>query len=66
MKTITMTEFRKRPGEYAHEVYKHGESFLVTNQGKPWFKIMSIEDATIVKSDGTIVGPLPLTFRKNL
>ena len=66
MKTITMMDLRKRPGEYAHLVYKHGESFLVTSQGRPVFKIVPIEDETTVKADGTFIGPKPLTFREKL
>ena len=66
MKTITMMDLRKRPGEYAHEVYKHGKSFLVTNQGRPVFKIVPCEDVTTIKPDGTTSGPKPLTFRENL
>ena len=66
MKTITMMDLRKRPGEYAHEVYKHGESFLVTNQGRPVFKMVPVEEETIIHPDGTITGPKPLTFRENL
>lgn len=34
MKTITMMELRKHPGEYAFRVRADGESFLVTYQGK--------------------------------
>ena len=66
---ITMTQLRKSPGEYAHLVSRHGETFTVTSQGKPIFKIVPIvpiEETTIVKSDGTFIGPKPLTFRHNL
>jgi prevent-host-death family protein len=66
MRTITMMELRKKPGEYAHLVYKHGESFLVTSQGRPVFKMVPIEETTIVKPDGTWVGPKPVTFREKL
>lgn len=66
MKTITMMQLRKAPGEYAHQASKHGESFLVTSQGRPVFKIVPVEEVTIVRSDGTFVGPKPLTFRQNL
>lgn len=66
MKTITMMDLRKHPGEYAHRVYKHGESFLVTNQGRPVFKMVPVEEETIIKSNGTVIGPKPLTFRENL
>jgi len=66
MKTITMTQLRAAPGEYAHLVYKHGESFLVTSQGRPVFRMVPTEEATIIRSDGSFVGPKPLTFRENL
>ena len=66
IETITMTQLRSAPGEYAHRAYKHGESFIVTNQGRPVFKIVPIEDTTIIRSDGTFTGPKPLTFREKL
>lgn len=66
MKTITMMQLRKQPGEYAHLVSRHGESFLVTAQGKPVFKIVPVNQDTVVKPDGTIVGPKPVTFREDL
>ncbi len=66
MKTITMMQLRKSPGEYAHLVYKHGESFLVTSQGRPVFRMVPVEDATVIRPDGTVIGPKPLTFRTNL
>jgi len=66
MKTITMMDLRKSPGEFCHLVSRHGESFLVTSQGKPVFKMVPVEDVTIIKSDGTITGTKPLTFRQKL
>lgn len=67
MKTITMMQFRKLPGEYAHLVSRHGESFLVTSQGKPVFKIVPVnDDVTVIHSDGRIDGPEPLTYRRQL
>lgn len=66
MKTITMMQLRKAPGEYAHLIYKHGESFMVTNQGRPVFKMIPVEDTTVIQSDGIIIGPKPLTFRQKL
>jgi prevent-host-death family protein len=64
--TITMMQLRKAPGDYAHRAYKHGETFIVTSQGRPIFKIVPIDDMTIIKPDGTTVGPKPLTFRQDL
>lgn len=66
MKTITMMQLRASPGEYAHLVYKHGESFLVTSQGRPVFRMVPVEETTIIKSDGAVIGPKLLTFRENL
>lgn len=66
MKTITMMQLRAQPGEYAHLVSRHGESFLVTAHGKPVFKIVPLNEDTVVHPDGTIDGPKPLTFRTNL
>jgi prevent-host-death family protein len=65
METITMMQLRKAPGEYAHRAYKHGESFLVTSQGRPVFKIVPVGDTTIVDRDGAFTGPKPVTFRQN-
>lgn len=66
MKTITMMQLRSQPGEYAHLVYKHGETILVTNQGRPVFKMVPVEDTTRVKPNGSFDGPKPLTFREKL
>ena len=66
MKTITMTELRSHPGEYAFRVRADGESFLVTYQGKPCFKMVPVEDVTLVRPDGTFKGPKPRTFRIDL
>lgn len=66
MKTITMMQLRKSPGEYAHLVSRHGESFLVTSSGKPVFKIVPVQDVTVIYSDGSFTGPKPLTFGSNL
>ncbi len=61
-----MMQLRASPGEYAFRVRADGESFLVTYQGKPCFKMVPIEDVTILRPDGSIKGPKPLTFRENL
>ena len=62
MKTITMMELRASPGEYAFRVRADGESFLVTYQGKPCFKMVPVEETTLVRPDGTFKGPKPLTM----
>jgi antitoxin (DNA-binding transcriptional repressor) of toxin-antitoxin stability system len=66
MKTITMMELRSHPGEYAFRVRADGESFLVTYQGKPCFRMVPVDDMTIVRPDGTIKGPKPLTMGLDL
>lgn len=66
MKTITMMQLRKNPGEYAFRVRADGESFLVTYQGKPCFKMVPVEDVTVVRPDGSFKGPKPLTFGLDL
>lgn len=66
MKTITMMQLRASPGEYAFRVRADGESFLVTYQGKPCFRMVPIDDVTTIQSDGTFKGPKPLTFKQNL
>ena len=62
MKTITMMQLRASPGEYAFRVRADGESFLVTYQGKPCFKMVPVEDMTVVRPDGTFKGPKPITM----
>jgi len=59
MKTITMMQLRAAPGEYAFRVRADGESFLVTYQGKPCFKMVPVSDETVIRSDGTIKGTKP-------
>jgi len=66
MKTITMMQLRASPGEYAFRVRADGESFMVTYQGKPCFKMVPVEDTTIVHPDGTFKGPKPITMNLNL
>jgi antitoxin (DNA-binding transcriptional repressor) of toxin-antitoxin stability system len=62
VKTITMMQLRAAPGEYAFRVRADGESFLVTYQGKPCFKMVPVEDSTVVRPDGTFKGSKPLTM----
>lgn len=66
MKTITMMALRKSPGEFAFRVRADGESFLVTYQGKPCFKMVPVSDVTRIRPDGSFTGPKPLTFREKL
>jgi antitoxin (DNA-binding transcriptional repressor) of toxin-antitoxin stability system len=66
MKTITMMQLRASPGEFAFRVRADGESFVVTYQGKPCFKMVPVEDMTVVRPDGSFKGPKPLTMGLNL
>ena len=66
MKTITMMQLRQSPGEYAFGVRADGESFLVTYQGKPCFKMVPVDDVTKILPDGTINGPKPITIGLHL
>lgn len=66
MKTITMMQLRAAPGEYAFRVRADGESFLVTYQGKPCFRMVPVGDETVIRPDGTIKGPKPLTMGLDL
>ena len=63
MKTITMMQLRASPGEYAFRVMRDHETYLVTYQGKPCFKMVPVDDDTTrVLPDGTTKGPKPLTM----
>jgi hypothetical protein len=65
--SVTMMEFRKAPGE-AIEYVAHGGKLSVTKAGKT-VGVLAPPDSlgdTVVHSDGTISGEIPLTFRQNL
>ena len=66
VKTITMMELRASPGEYAFRVRADRETFIVTYQGKPCFKMVPVDEATVILPDGTIKGPKPLTMGLDL
>lgn len=64
MKTLTMTEFRKEPGERIIDVIRNRESFLLTKAGKPVAVLCPVEDwsgTAVVERDGKVNGPLPVT-----
>lgn len=58
MKTITIQEFRKEPGEYFRAVQKHGRSFLLTKAGKPFAKLVPVDETIVVYADGSVFGEL--------
>ncbi len=64
MKTLTMSEFRREPGERILDVYRDGQSFLLTKAGKPVAQLLPVD--TIIEADGTIRGERPLTMGLNL
>lgn len=66
MKTITMMQLRSKPGEYAFRVRADRESFLVTYQGKPCFRMVPLDDSTVIRADGSIKGQKPLTMGLDL
>ena len=66
MKTITMMQLRKSPGEFSHLVSRHGETFLVTSGGKPVFKLVPVTEVTTIHTNGSVTRPKPLTFREDL
>jgi prevent-host-death family protein len=63
MRTITLSEFRREPGEVVREVQRHGQSFLLTKSGKPAARLVPTDEDTTIESDGTIRGPMPITLR---
>lgn len=61
MKAISMTEFRKEPGERIIDVRRDGESFLLTKNDKPVAKLVPADcntdaDDCEILPDGTITG----------
>lgn len=66
MKILTMTEFRASPGERLIDVLRDRAQFILTKAGKPAALLVPVGDAdvtTTIERDGTIRGPIPLTFR---
>lgn len=66
--TITMMELRSNPGEVIDSV-AHGLTVGITKAGKEVAVLARSDqslDTTIINRYGSIMGPIPLTFRKNL
>lgn len=61
MRMITLSQFRKEPGEFVRAVQHHGQSFLLTKSGKAAARLLPPSDVTIIERDGTIRGQLPVT-----
>lgn len=64
--TITMMDLRKQPGEVMRAVEHEGREITITKQGKDAARLVPVEEMTTILPDGTVIGPLPLTFRNNL
>ena len=63
--TITMTELRTTPGDVIEHV-KAGMQISITKNGKVIALLLPVNydnETTIIKSDGSIAGPIPLTLR---
>lgn len=43
-RVITMSEFRKQPGEVLHEVMVHRRAYVLTKLGKPAAQILPVDD----------------------
>ena len=41
-RTLTLTEFRKEPGERIREVHREGKSFTLTKAGKPVARLVPV------------------------
>ena len=66
--TVSMMELRSEPGNVIDHVSK-GMKVHIEKNGKRLGTIIPTEedgDMTTVNPDGTISGPIPLTFRMNL
>ena len=48
-KLITIMQFRKSPGDFIHRVDHHGETFIITKQGK---RVAQLGPCELIVIDG--------------
>jgi len=66
--TVSMMELRSRPGDAIDRV-THGMTVDIEKNGVHVASLVpadSVSDTTEIMPNGNIVGPIPLTFRRNL
>jgi prevent-host-death family protein len=61
---ITMMQFRREPGEWIHQVYKHNETIIITKAGREVAQLCPLEDG-FIDSKGKAHGAMPLTRKQN-
>lgn len=63
---ITMMALRSQPGEVLRAVEVDRRTITITKQGRDAAQLVPCGDATIINPDGTVSGPMPITFRRDL
>lgn len=65
--TLNMMELRAAPGDAIDRV-AHGMSITIEKNGKPVAMLTAAHpnDTTVIRSDGSVHGPIPITFRRDL
>ena len=58
-----MAEFRARPGEYILAVERARQTFVITKNGHEVARLVPMDESTIIESDGTVIGDMPVTYR---
>lgn len=64
--SVTMMELRSQPGEVLRAVEVDRRRITITKQGRAVAQLVPVDEVTVVHSDGTVSGPLPITHRRNL